>query len=86
MTPSDSLDALPIVTHPDKIYRVGEITAIIKEILEETVGPIWVEGEISNYKQHTSGHRYFSLKDESASLRCVMWRGVGQKLSLAPSD
>ncbi|MEW5701217.1 MAG: exodeoxyribonuclease VII large subunit [Candidatus Zixiibacteriota bacterium] len=77
---------LPVITHPDKIYRIGEITQIIKGVLEETIGPIWVEGEISNYKLHTSGHRYFSLKDEAAALRCVMWRGMGQRLGFEPTD
>jgi exodeoxyribonuclease VII large subunit len=80
------MPALPLVALADKIYQIGEITQIIKGVLEETIGPVWIEGEISNYKLHTSGHRYFSLKDESAALRCVMWRGMGQRLDFPVTD
>ena len=45
-----------------------------------------MEGEISNFLWHTSGHRYFSLKDENAQLRCTIWRGVGQYLNFEPED
>jgi exodeoxyribonuclease VII large subunit len=54
--------------------------------LEEAFPAIWVEGEISNYKFYPSGHRYFSLKDEEAVLRCTIWRGVGQYLDFEPED
>ena len=45
------------------IYTVSEITQVIKGLLEEKVGEIWLEGEISNFKAATSGHFYFSLKN-----------------------
>jgi exodeoxyribonuclease VII large subunit len=45
-----------------------------------------VEGEISNFKRHSSGHLYFSLKDEDAQLGCVMWRGRNQGLMFQPND
>jgi exodeoxyribonuclease VII large subunit len=45
-----------------------------------------VEGEISNFKLYPSGHRYFSLKDEEALLRCTIWRSAGQYLSFEPED
>ncbi|MHB8154919.1 MAG: exodeoxyribonuclease VII large subunit, partial [Candidatus Omnitrophota bacterium] len=48
------------------IYTVSQITQVIKGLLEEKVGEIWLEGEISNFKAATSGHFYFSLKDEGA--------------------
>jgi exodeoxyribonuclease VII large subunit len=56
------------------ILTVSEITGSIKRTLEGKFGYVAVRGEISNFKQHSSGHRYFSLKDEDASIDCVMWR------------
>lgn len=71
-----------------KVYSIAEITGLIKAALEGAFAEVWVEGEISNYKLATSGHRYFSLKDASASLRCAMWRGAGRGRTLAfePKD
>jgi exodeoxyribonuclease VII large subunit len=54
--------------------------------LEEAFPAVWVEGEISNFKLYPSGHRYFSLKDEEALLRCTIWRSVGQYLNFEPED
>ncbi len=58
----------------EHIYSVSELTRDIKQILETSLPRLWVEGEISNFKRHSSGHLYFTLKDESAQIRCVMWR------------
>jgi len=70
----------------DKILSVSEITREIKLCLEENYSGVWVEGEISNFKLHTSGHLYFSLKDNDATLRCVMWRGPAEYLRFEPED
>ncbi len=70
----------------EKVWTVTELTRSVKENLEEAFPAIWVEGEISNYLRHSSGHRYFSLKDESAQLRGTIWRGVGQYLDFEPED
>ncbi len=70
----------------DKILSVTEITREIRSLLEGGFSALWVEGEISNFKRHTSGHLYFSLKDDSASLRCVMWRGTATYLQFEPED
>lgn len=70
----------------EKIWTVADLTRSIKENLEGAFPAIWVEGEISNYKLYPSGHRYFSLKDEEAVLRCTIWRGVGQYLNFEPED
>lgn len=72
--------------NPDKVFTISEITALIKDVLESSFDAVWVEGEISNYKLAASGHRYFSLKDESATLRCTLWRGVGTRLQFEPKD
>jgi len=70
----------------EKIYTVTEITREIKNILEENFPAVWVEGEISNYLLHSSGHRYFSLKDENAQIRCTLWRFRGDELPFEPTD
>lgn len=62
------------------IYTVSQLTRQIKVILEERFPAIWVEGEISNFTKHTSGHMYFSLKDESSVLSAVLFRGVNRNL------
>ncbi|OIO39166.1 MAG: exodeoxyribonuclease VII large subunit [Candidatus Omnitrophica bacterium CG07_land_8_20_14_0_80_50_8] len=63
-----------------QIFSVSEITRNIRFILEESFSGIWVEGEITNFKSHTSGHMYFTLKDETAQIQCVMFRAENQKL------
>lgn len=69
-----------------KPYGVSEITATLREIIEDNLGPVEVEGEISNWKRHTSGHCYFSLKDDRAVLPCVMWRSAAAALKFAPEN
>ncbi len=70
----------------DKIYSITELTKQIKQMLEGSFPKIWVEGEISNYIKHSSGHRYFTLKDQDAQLRAVIWRWAGQRLQFEPRD
>ena len=69
-----------------KIYKVSEITREIKNLLEQSFPTLWVEGEISNYILHSSGHRYFSLKDENSQIRCVLFRWEGRRLGFEPQD
>ena len=69
-----------------KIYSITEITHEIKVLLETTLPTVWIEGEISNFKLHTSGHMYFSLKDQGAQISCVLWRNRSQTLRFAPQD
>jgi exodeoxyribonuclease VII large subunit len=56
------------------VKSVSEITNIIKNLLEHQIGLISVEGEISNFKPHYTGHRYFTLKDDNAQISGVMWK------------
>lgn len=58
-----------------RIYGVGELTREIRVLLEARIGEIWVRGEVSNYRRQSSGHHYFTLKDESAQLTCVLFAG-----------
>src|SRR5438105_9113630 len=57
-----------------KVFTVAELTRSIRGTLETKFGAVWVQGEISNYKLHPSGHQYFTLKDRRAQISCVIWR------------
>lgn len=70
----------------EKVYKVSELTRQLRGLLEEAFPEVWVLGEMSNFKTHSSGHSYFSLKDEASELRCVMFRSEGRSLSFTPVD
>ncbi|MFC1760002.1 exodeoxyribonuclease VII large subunit, partial [Candidatus Neomarinimicrobiota bacterium] len=65
---------------------VSQLTSQIKNILEGEFDSIWVSGEISNFKHHYSGHMYFTLKDDSAEIKVVMFKGFNQYLRFKPED
>jgi exodeoxyribonuclease VII large subunit len=65
---------------------VSELTARIKILLEGEFLELWLEGEISNYRRHTSGHWYFTLKDEGAMLRCASFRMQNRLIRFTPED
>lgn len=57
-----------------KVLTVSELTRSIRGTLETKFAAVWVQGEISNYKLHPSGHQYFTLKDQRSQISCVIWR------------
>ena len=59
-----------------KILTVAELTRAIRATLETKFGAVWVQGEVSNYKLHPSGHQYFTLKDQRAAIACVIFRNT----------
>lgn len=69
-------------------YTVAQVNKYIKKILDNDfiLSNIVVKGEISNFKNHSSGHLYFSLKDESATIKCVMFKGQTLGLNFKPED
>ncbi|MCL2618384.1 MAG: exodeoxyribonuclease VII large subunit [Defluviitaleaceae bacterium] len=71
-----------------KIYSIGQITRYIKAVLEEDVilTDICLEGELSNVKQHSSGHLYFTLKDDAAAISCIMFRNHASVCAFTPAD
>ena len=71
---------------PDDAQSVSELTSRVKEQLETRFADVWVTGEVSNLTRAASGHVYLSLKDESAVLRAVIWRGTMQALAIEPAD
>lgn len=69
-----------------KVYSVSEITLLIREIIEDSFPAIWIEGEVSNYRPHHSGHLYFTLKDTNSQISCVMWRSRAASVSFDLED
>ncbi|MCK6620092.1 MAG: exodeoxyribonuclease VII large subunit [Calditrichaceae bacterium] len=68
------------------VYSVSQLTREIKDLLENSFPRLWVEGEISNFKRHTSGHLYFTLKDEGSQVNCAMWRFRAGSLLFQPQN
>jgi exodeoxyribonuclease VII large subunit len=77
---------LPLFDFAPRVLTVSALNAYIRQKLEAdfTLQDLWLEGEISNWKQATSGHIYFTLKDAGASLRCVVWRSQADQLLYLP--
>lgn len=68
------------------VMSVSDLNKHIREILEGRFPLLWLKGEISNFKAHTSGHFYFSLKDAKAQINAVMFRGFNQSIKFRPED
>ena len=69
-----------------KIFSISELTKQIRSLLETSYAEVWVAGEISNFKAHTNGHFYFTLKDDKAQINAVMFRGSNSRLAFRPED
>src|SRR6266853_3212927 len=69
-----------------KVFTVGELTRQIRGTLETKFRAVWVQGEISNYKLHPSGHQYFTLKDARAQIACVIFRNTMPPLRTPLAD
>jgi exodeoxyribonuclease VII large subunit len=69
-----------------QVLTVSQLNALAREVLEERIGAVWVEGEISNLKRYPSGHTYFTLKDEAAQVGAVLFRGSSAALRFRPED
>lgn len=73
---------------PQRHLTVSQITHYVKNLLtaDPLLQEVWVRGEISNFARPASGHMYFTLKDEQASLRAVMFRGANRRLTFQPEN
>jgi len=69
-----------------RVYTVSELTTRIRDVLEQQVVPFWVEGEISNLRVPGSGHAYFTLKDDQAQIRVVLFRNRLRRIRFEPED
>lgn len=65
---------------------VSELTAQVRGAVESRFASVWVEGEVSNFRAHTSGHWYFTIKDETAQLRATCFRNTNRAIRFRPSD
>jgi len=65
---------------------VSELTESVRKAIEARFASVWVEGEISNFKAHSSGHWYFTLKDEGAQLRAKCFRSANSRIRFRPTD
>jgi len=63
-----------------RVWSVSELTRAVRSTLEDQIGVVWVEGEISNYRRQPSGHQYFTLKDAQAQVACVWFARSGLRL------
>lgn len=81
--PDSSSNVLP---QRDTVHTVTELTHALKDTVESTFGDVTVEGELSNFKRAASGHCYFTIKDDDAQLRCVMWRYHTRHIYFTPED
>lgn len=71
---------------PLEILSVSQLNRQARQLLESRFTPVWVEGEISNFKHHTSGHMYFVLKDDRAEMAAVMFASQNVSLTFTPAD
>src|SRR3972149_7044529 len=69
-----------------EVLSVSRLNDFARNLLEEAIGFVWVEGELSNVSIPTSGHIYFTLKDPKAQVRCAMFRGTNRHLGFNPKD
>lgn len=78
--------AIPPDRTSKTIYTVSELTSKIKSVLESSFPLIWICGEVSNFRMPASGHCYFTLKDESAQIPAVVFRGQHRQSRFTPED
>jgi exodeoxyribonuclease VII large subunit len=70
----------------EEVLSVGDLTGMVKGLIEGHFGPLWVRGEIVQCKAWSSGHWYFTLRDGTAQVRCCMWRAHASKAGRPPAD
>ena len=90
VAPSPQSELLDAGGYPGATARsaiaVSTLTETAREVIEGAFIPLWVRGEISDFKSHRTGHWYFCLRDGSAQIRCVVWKGQQRAIPAAPDD
>ncbi len=69
-----------------QVWSVSQVNALARELLEGSVPPLWVAGEVSGFKRYPAGHCFFTLKDKRSQLSCVMWRQEARALPAEPPE
>ena len=70
----------------DNPVSVGDLALHTREVIESRLRPVWVRGEVADFKCHRNGHWYFSLRDRAAQVRCVVWSGDQHRMPAPPDD
>ncbi|AHG90976.1 Exodeoxyribonuclease 7 large subunit [Gemmatirosa kalamazoonensis] len=83
---ADPYDGVIPGASPASAVAVSTLTLTAKEVLEGAFMPLWVRGEVSDFKAHRNGHWYFCLRDETAQIRCVIWGRDARRLPAPPDD
>ncbi|WKX25701.1 exodeoxyribonuclease VII large subunit [Tatumella ptyseos] len=73
-------------TENSTIYSVAQLNGSVRQLLEKQLGRIWLSAEVSNFSRPSSGHWYFTLKDDAAQVRCAMFRGSNQRVTFQPQN
>jgi exodeoxyribonuclease VII large subunit len=76
----------PNLSTPNQILTVTELNRLAREVLETSFPLFWISGEISNFTRAASGHWYFSLKDQAAQVKCVMFKGRNSHVDFTPRE
>jgi exodeoxyribonuclease VII large subunit len=63
------------ISDSPKIFSVSEVNRLVKKVLTDSFDSVWIKGEISNFTKASSGHWYFTIKDNTSQVRCTMFRG-----------
>ena len=71
---------------PEQAIAVQTLTSAAKDLVEGAFPPLWVRGEVSDFKAHRNGHWYFALRDANAQIRCVVWNTQQRRIPAAPDD
>ena len=85
MESSDDILSLQLEA-PREVFTVSSLNREARQLIENHLGTVWVEGEISNLARPSSGHLYWSMKDENAQLRCAMFIQNNRQLKFAPDN
>jgi exodeoxyribonuclease VII large subunit len=86
MRPASPNPADPGETPGKRVFSVSQLNRLARQLLEQDLPPMWVEGEISNLARPASGHLYFSLKDDRSQIRCALFRGRGRNTDVAVAN
>jgi exodeoxyribonuclease VII large subunit len=71
---------------PEGAYTVGDVMRRARQLIESGLGPVWVRGEVTGFKRYQSGHWYFTLRDKTAQVRCIMWAKDNRRLPTPPAE
>ena len=76
---------MPLPSSPP-IFTVSRLNQTVRQLLENEMGQVWLSGEISNFSQPSSGHWYFTLKDDRAQVKCAMFRNTNRRTTFRPQN